>query len=300
MNRPRCLVLLAGILSCGSLSWGAEKKPVLTLKWSDVKESGELKSGEVLPADGEHPARLRLANESGQPIAWPLATIPNPSVTGRVYMLRGKVRYENVFENPALGVAGTGFAELWNYFPDGSHFFTRTLGISGSMGKLAGTSPWREISLPFAKGNYPSPTKLELNVILPGNGVVELTDLELYDNVGSLWGFTGAWWDDRTAGLVGGGAGTLLGILGAIGGTLVGLGRGRRVVTALLIALIPLGVVMFVTGLIAVALGQPYAVYYPLLFLGGMSAVFGAGGLVIAKHAYQQHELRRMQALDAR
>ncbi|MFO0918694.1 MAG: hypothetical protein U0872_10305 [Planctomycetaceae bacterium] len=303
MNHLCCLALLGGILCCGSISESAEARLVSTLKWEEVKERGEVKSGEVLTADDRQPARLRLANESGAQIGWHLTTISRPAVMGRVYLLRGKVRYENVAQsppNPAVGDLGVGFMEMWNYFPNGSAYFSRALGLSGSMVRLVGTSDWQEFTLPFDKGTAPSPTKLELHVILPGNGVVELTDLALYDNVDSRGGFTGAWWDDRVAGLVGGSAGILMGVIGAIVGTLVGFGRGRTLVTALLVAMIPLGAILLVTGIVAVALGQPYSVYYPLLLLGGLSTAFGAGGFIITRRAYQQHELRRMQALDAR
>ncbi|MEN6558905.1 MAG: hypothetical protein ABFC54_12065, partial [Thermoguttaceae bacterium] len=59
------------------------------------------------------------------------------------------------------------------------------------------------------------------------------------------------------------------------------------------------GMVSLVVGLVAVVLGQPYAVYYPLL-LGGtiLAAVFG-GNFPMLHRRYQQIELRKMAAMDA-
>ena len=54
-----------------------------------------------------------------------------------------------------------------------------------------------------------------------------------------------------------------------------------------------------VAGAIALTLGQPYAVYYPLL-LGGtlLTALFG-GIWPTIRQGYEQRELRRMAAMDA-
>ena len=54
-----------------------------------------------------------------------------------------------------------------------------------------------------------------------------------------------------------------------------------------------------VAGVIALALGQPYAVYYPLL-LGGIILTAVCGGIRPGlRHGYEQRELRRMAAMDA-
>ena len=53
-------------------------------------------------------------------------------------------------------------------------------------------------------------------------------------------------------------------------------------------------------GLIAVTLGQPYGVYYPLL-LGGIILTGVCGGnLPGLLRRYQQAELRKMAAMDVR
>jgi hypothetical protein len=43
------------------------------------------------------------------------------------------------------------------------------------MGRISGTSSWRPISLPFDRtGTTNSPTRLEINIFLPGRGTVFL------------------------------------------------------------------------------------------------------------------------------
>ena len=100
------------------------------------------------------------------------------------------------------------------------------------------------------------------------------------------------------AGLVGGIAGSPLGLIGATIGTLAGLGRGRRVVSALLIAMIAVGSVSLLLGIVALMLRQPYAVCYPLFLLGILSTVLGGAMFPVMKQRYHAAEFRRMQALD--
>jgi hypothetical protein len=53
-------------------------------------------------------------------------------------------------------------------------------------------------------------------------------------------------------------------------------------------------------GVAALSQAQPYAVYYPLLLLGGICTICSIACLVIIRVGYQQAELRRMQALDVK
>lgn len=108
-----------------------------------------------------------------------------------------------------------------------------------------------------------------------------------------------AWWSDQTAGWVGGIGGSIVGLLGGLIGTLGGLGKARRFVTALTASMIGLGVVCLLTGVVALAVAQPYAVYYPLL-LGGVILTAVCGGVWPAlRKGYEQRELQRMAAMDA-
>jgi hypothetical protein len=106
-------------------------------------------------------------------------------------------------------------------------------------------------------------------------------------------------WSGRTAGLVGGIAGSVLGGLGALIGILCGIGKGKQLVLILAQALLVLGLISLTGGIIALLMHQPYAVYYPLLLMGGiLTLVIGLNFRTI-RARFEQMELRKMQSMDA-
>jgi hypothetical protein len=194
--------------------------------------------------------------------------IDGPRIAGASYRIVGKVAYEGVEEE--------GYLEMWSEFADGGRYFSRTMGASGPMGKLFGSSPARPFELPFQLDpNGPKPVRLELAVVLMGPGLVTLSDLRFESEPGLA--SAGAWWSDRTAGLVGGLIGSAVGILGALIGTLASLGRGRAFVLGSLQLMAGLGAVSLAAGLVALSLGQPYAVWYPLTLTGALCGALGLG-----------------------
>ena len=199
------------------------------------------------------------------------------------------------------GVVSSGsYLEMWNHFEEGP-FFTRSLADSGPMGRLEGSSDWRSFVLPFSnrEGGAP-PEKLVVNLVLTGPGVVEIGPLQLVelDPTDDLVADSGAWWNDRQAGLFGGIAGSGLGILGALIGWLGSTRRARGFALGALTAIGLLGVGSLVVGAFALESGQPYGVYYPLLLLGGLCTVLGFSLRRSTSKRYEQFEMRRMQALD--
>ena len=170
-------------------------------------------------------------------------TIDRPEIAGPRYSLKGQIQYE--------GIEGTGYLEMWNHFPDGSQYFSRTLAENGPMMKLHGSSPWRPFVLPFDASGAPTPTRLVFNLVLEGRGIVYLGPLELTDlNTADSSGMSG---DSvsRVAGMAGGIAGAVVGCVGALIGLLTSLGRARRFVIALAMSLIAVGATSFIAGLTA-------------------------------------------------
>lgn len=272
--------------------------PLRVVRWSELSEQGSLQAGEIVEQDGPHAGVLKIEHAGPGPAVIQLAEIADPGVTAQQYALTGQIRYDNV--------AGTGFLEMLSYLPDGNWFFSRTMGQVGPMQSLSGTSTWRDVQLPASLGtdtDVPRPNRLVLNLHLAGPGTVYLSDFTLShlpDDWAATFGWGPGWWSNRVGGLIGGALGSLLGIIGAVVGTLCGLGRGRVVVTALLIMMAAAGVVCLVLGIVALVLGQPYAVYYPLLLIGVLAAVLGGVGIPVSRQRFAEAELRRMQALDAR
>jgi hypothetical protein len=281
-------VLLSVVLaSVAASAWASAQE----LTWNDLQQQRRVQAGTVQPpSGGEAFHRLRI-DGAGQPAAVTVLTIERPGVKGPRYALTGQVRYE--------GVEGAGYLELWNYFPDGSQYFSRTLAESGPMMRLQGTSGWRAFTLPFDATGAPPPTRLVFNVVLAGKGVVYLGPLHLADTPGAVGSSTVPTATVASmAGLIGGVAGALVGGIGALIGILTSLGRARRLVDFTARGLAVAGAGAFVIGLVALTRNEPYALYYPLLLLGFLSAVLPLALLPAIRKRYEQIEFRRMRAHD--
>jgi hypothetical protein len=241
----------------------------------------------VSPTAGAPFSSLKIESGSGAPVT--VAIIDHPAIKEPRYAVTGQVRYE--------GVEGTGYLELWNYFPNGGQYFSRTLGDAGPMSKLQGSSRWRQFSLPFDATGGPTPTRLVINVVLPGRGVVYLGPVQLVDGIPGANGASGRSLG-RAAGLFGSVAGGLVGCLGALIGALASRGRAKRFVTIAIAALAIGGTLAFVAGVVALSRSQPYAVYYPLLLIGFLAAVIPLSLRPSIRRRYEEIELRRMRAHD--
>jgi len=58
------------------------------------------------------------------------------------------------------------------------------------------------------------------------------------------------------------------------------------------------GVAGLALGVVALALGQPFAVGFPLLLGGVITAGVSGGLLLVMRRRYEQVELRRMTSVD--
>lgn len=295
MPRIICTTALLLCLSFCRQSPAQEEAALRVIRWDELQQEDRLNSGEVIETDGPHTGVLKLEHAGTGPASFTLVEVSDPGISELTYAVTGQVRYEDV--------AGTSYLEMLNYFADGSWFFSRTLADVGPLASISGSSDWRDFQLPAMLGEDPStamPDRLVLNLHLEGPGTVYLSELRLAHIETSAIGVpAGAWWSDRTGGLVGGIAGSLLGLIGASIGGLTGSGRGRPVVMALLMLMIVIGSISLVTGIVALVMSQPYGVAYPLLLLGVLSA--GLGGMLFPgiRKRFDEVELRRMQALDA-
>ena len=271
----RAVVCVLALVGCGRSQTGS----IAEVRWTRTPpDSGRVVDGAV-EIDG--------SVEGG---AFPLTTIPEPAVGGAGYAVVGDVRYEGVVE-PA-------YLEMWSVFPDGGRFFSRTLGAEGPMAAIVGDSDWRPFELPFfLEGATSTPAHLELNLVLPSSGRVWVGSLRLValDDAAS----SGAWWTDRTAGLVGGIGGALVGTLGGMIGSLASRGKARRFVLGTMVGLVGLGVVLLGAGAIALVASQPSAVTGTLLLGGVLLVVITSPMIRVTRRTYAQVELRKMRALDA-
>ncbi len=286
--------LVIGLSLLLSASAVSAEEVLREFSWTAVSRPGPSPAGEVLPAGGAASfEQLKVQNSQGQPLIVNVLTVESPAISSARYAITGQVRFD--------GVEGTGFLEMWSHFPDGGRYFSRTAATVGPMKSLSGSSGWRQFVLPFFnKEGGPPPTRLEVNIALPGRGTVYLGPVRLvqYAPNENPLAVAGQWWGDQGGGLLGGIAGSILGCLGALVGWLAATGRARRVALGTLKVMILLGVIALAGGGFALLRSQPYAVYYPLLLLGFLCVVIPAGLFRAIRKRYEEIELRRMRAMD--
>jgi hypothetical protein len=281
--RNVCLVLPLLALSAAQVS---AQDP---LPWQPVEGKPNVK---LHPAGKLQPGPVLEVTGGDDRTTTTLLELKDPKLPSHRYMLTGRIKYD--------GVAGQGYIEMLNTFPNRGTFFTRTLAQGGPMGELTGSSDWRDLELPFMSEPGLLPEKIVVNVVLPGKGTVYLAPLKMGELAGQEEGqMAGAWWGERQAGLVGGVLGACIGIAGGVIGLGAGLGRGRRGVLLLCWTLIAVGVASLAAGLAALSLRQPYHVYYPLLLIGIITPLVIGFNLGNIRRRYDERELRKMTALDA-
>ena len=286
-----------GRLALGSLIvWlvsavaAGEHQESRTLTWPDLVGQNLLRSGEVAPAQGQDWECLRIRKEAAGTMTFPILVLKDMEPTASQYALEGQVRHEDV--------EGGAYLEMWTVLPDGGRYFTRTLASSGPLGTISGTSAWRPFALPFdLNETRPSHVTVEINLVMPGPGLVELGPLRLV-NLSPEPGAR-AWWSSQAAGWIGGGLGSFIGLAMALAGVLAGRGLARPVVKATLAAVFAVGLASLSGGTVAAFSSQPYAVCYPLILLGTIATVLPAALGVKLKRHWQAVELRRIQAMDA-
>jgi hypothetical protein len=262
----------------------AAEKRVQELSWLEIREKATLPEGVEVRDDGT----LNVPSSGSGPRTLTLVEIESPPIGSDFYAVRGRVRYRDV--------KGDAYLEMWSVFEEG-HFFTRTLDVSGPLQKITGSSDWRDFGLVFdATGAAAPPSRLIVNIVLPGAGEVSLTSLSVVElDPGDFASADPA----RRVGLWGGIAGSVLGIAGALLGWLASAGRARTLVIAGLLLIMAAGGSSLVLGVFAVVRGAPPAVYYSFLLLGVVAILVPAAALPGIRKRYEEIELRRLSALDA-
>ena len=133
--------------------------------------------------------------------------------------------------------------------------------------------------------------------MLPGRGEVTLDALTLVELEPGEWpsGVN----DSALLGMWGGILGATLGIAAGLLGWLGSMGKAKRFVLSGFRTMMGAGGVSLVLGVIALARGLPYHVYFPLLLIGAIALLVPASTLPRLTKRYEELELRRMSALDA-
>jgi len=228
-----------------------------------------------------------------------LLELTDPGITRPVYAIKGTVRYENV--------EGDGYLQLDSHFAGKGSFFTKSMADRGPLQKISGSSNWRPFVLPFyansgdqAGNEIVTPEKLTLSVFLPGSGTVYLQNAELYqyESGEDPLAAAGQWFSAGVSGIVGGVLGTVIGLWGALVGILAGRGKAKVFALGSANIIIAFGITIGIVGLAALAVGQPYAVYYPFLLIAIIVIVVVGALRKGLPQRYEMLELKKMRAMD--
>lgn len=235
-----------------------------------------------------------------------LLKITNSSVIEETRSISFEMKYENVVDKwfPMRDGGMTtkpANLTLLNYFPPSAPGGDERMVQTGSavypevsgafdVGNIVGTANWKQYRVGVDRVNG-SPERLELKLFLPGHGTVYLRQLKLV-------GIKTNWWSPQMGGLVGGIGGSALGCLAGLLGCLAGMGKARGFVLAMVKIFIGLGILMAIAGIVAIASSQPYAVWYPLVLMGGILTFVFSVNLYPVKKRYDDLEIRRMTSMD--
>ena len=265
-----------------------------------------LAATEISFKEGDHPNGTLIQHEDGsnglrihsqgadKPIH--LINVDGAPINEIQYVLSGQIKYE--------GVEKTSYLEMWNMFPDGGEYFTRTVSAEGPMGIILGSSDWRPFELPFAAGkrnedgSLYKPHTLKLNLIMPGKGTVEVKNLILRNGGADLQTIS-PWWNNRVGGWMGGILGILAGMVGIGFALLVKRSKDSRVPQKFVYGTVSVSSIMVGIGAVAYFQGQPSEVFSPLVLVGGIIGAIMAAQLPSLKRQQAERELRHMQAMDS-
>lgn len=112
------------------------------------------------------------------------------------------------------------------------------------------------------------------------------------------------WWNEHVGNQVGAWTGGAVGLIGAAYGSSVGLlaarGRARSVVLGVHLVTIAIGVALIATAVVALVMGQPFHVWYPVGLPGAILTLVMGLLYPVVRMRYAQAELRKMEAAELR
>ena len=100
--------------------------------------------------------------------------------------------------------------------------------------------------------------------------------------------------------IVGGGGGTLCGLLGALSGSLAPRGVGRPWIVGSMYLMVAVGISQLAFGAYAWFAEQPWGIYYGPLLAGFILSVVMGSLIPVVKLRYRQAEERRLEAAALR
>ncbi len=299
--------------------------------WNDLAQKHQLPGGEVVQMDGMSVLKIENTNNVTTNYSRPYYTISKTgrvtnyydqsyvidkplkiwllnttnSVVKRTHWVAYEMKYENVqngdfaqTNRPALSPSNNrwqeGLLRFWAYHmpsaPGGDE-----RGHYSEFG-FQGTSNWELHQFAVDQSESEgTPTRLILQLTLPGHGTVYIRPIKIL-------GVTDSWWPAKQGGMIGGTVGIFGGLVGCFGGLLgclAGFGKARKFVLMTTKIFIALGMLLTITGIVAIACGQPFFVWYVFLLPGVMLTLIFSLNFPLIQRRYDDLEIRRMASIDA-
>jgi hypothetical protein len=259
--------------------------------WKEVARQQTL-PGELISMDGGSVLKIESTNDSRQDFL--VMKISDPAIIKKAYFLVCTMKYENV----DITGFGNNYLHLLCFVPPAAitgdgRAITR---MAENNSVIYGTQDWKPFQFAVVRNALEGlPTQLELHLVMKSHGTVYIRPIRIY-------GVTGSWWSDKQSGIVGGAVGIFGGLVGCFGGLLgclAGFGKARKFVLTTTKIFIALGMLLTVTGIVAIACGQPFFVWYVFLLPGVMLTLIFSLNFPLIQRRYDDLEIRRMASIDA-
>lgn len=168
-------------------------------------------------------------------------------------------------------------------------YFSRALNDS-----LTGTQE-KWVTTPFYLQGKEVPEKIQLGIRIEGPGTVWIREVQLMKTYKSIFSA----FSTNQYGWLGAFLGVMGGLYGCTAGYCVPRGKGKAFLNGLGYFIIMFCAVSLVLGILALASGEQYGIWYSLLHTGFLGLVIFIPGHFVTLRNYQKMELQRMKAMDS-
>jgi hypothetical protein len=290
------------LLLCVAATVAAQEnqKILKVYDWKDL--SAQIPNSQIVSMDGM--SVLKIENTNASRLELSLVTITNASLIQKTTLASYEIKYENVVQDYDKTPLGGGRIS-YGAFRGGELSLLRispSIVAGGdkvtnhfSADFFEGTSNWKRFQIEISKTTV-QPTKMELRIYLPSTGTVYLRPIKLLGVASS------GWWSAKQGAIAGGAVGIFGGIIGCFGGVLgclAGFGKARKFVMTTTKTFIALGMLLTITGIVAIACGQPFFVWYIFLLPGVVLTLIFSLNFPLIQRRYDDLEIRRMASIDA-
>jgi hypothetical protein len=260
--------------------------------WKDV--SAQIPNSQIVSMDGM--SVLKIENTNDAPLEVSLLTITNSSLIHKASTIEWEMKYENVrYSSTSTRLwANLRFFEIFPPQAAGGDNLTNY-----QDDYFKDTKNWDKYDFGLRHAPYDNQTRsdeLRLKFFFQSSGTIYLRPVKL------LGVASGGWWSAKQGAMVGGAVGIFGGIIGCFGGVLgclAGFGKARKFVLTTTKIFIALGMFLTIAGIVAIACGQPFFVWYIFLLPGVMLTLIFSLNFPLIQRRYDDLEIRRMASIDA-